>query len=148
MKHPIIVGLAFLLLFGYVAAVVYATDPCQGTTAAIQVASVAPTATAGTYSLVGVKTIGGNNRRILICGYEFTVTGTSPTYQFEEGPGAACSPSPTALSGVYAPTAGIMARGGEAGQTILTGDPGDGICIVTGGTTPGVNGVIQYVVVP
>ena len=148
MKRSILIVVAFLLVFGYVAAVVYATDPCQGTTAVIQIAAASPTASPGTYSLIGVKAIGGNNRRILICGYEFTVAGTSPTYQFEEGPGAACSPSPVALSGVYAPTAGTLARGGEAGQTILTSDPGDGICLVTGGTTPSVNGVVQYVVVP
>jgi hypothetical protein len=149
-KRLIIILSAFLLMGGYVAGVVYATDPCQGTTAEIQFAKIQPTASPGTYSLVGVKTdaSGTNGRRIFVCGYEMTVGGTTPTYQYEEGPGAACSPSPTALTGAYAPTSGNMVRGGEAGQKIISTDPGQGLCVVTGGTTPSLNGVLEFVVVP
>jgi hypothetical protein len=149
MKRNIILALlALMVIGGYVASVVYATDPCQGTTAAVQVIAVSPTATAGTYQLVGPQTIGGNNRRIAVCGYDFTATGTTPTFKFEEGPSPACSPSPVALSGVYAPTSGTQVHGGEAGQSVVLVDPGDGLCVVTGGTTPALNGVLQYVVLP
>lgn len=103
--------------------------------------------TATTTSIVAPQTIGGNNRRIIVCGYDFTVTGTTPTYQFEEGTGSTCGTGTVTLSGAYAPTAGTKASYGGAGSTILATDPGQRLCIVSGGT-PGLQGILDYVIAP
>jgi|SRR5215471_2990094 len=115
------------------------TQPLQ--TVAINIAS------ATTTQIVGGTSIGGNKRRIVVCGYDFTSAGTSPTYQFEEGTGSACGTGTTALSGVYAPTSGIKTSYGGAGATIMATDSGNELCIVSGGT-PSLQGVLNYVVMP
>lgn len=88
------------------------------------------------------------NYRVILCGYDFTVSGTSPTYEFYQGTGTNCGTGGAAISGAYAPTSGNLVHFGGAGATINTTASGDNLCIVSGGTSPSIQGIIDYVIAP
>jgi uncharacterized protein (DUF779 family) len=105
--------------------------------------------TATTTSLVAVS----GTTAVYVCGFSITIAPSATsadTAQFEYGTGAACT-SPTALTGTYgngdlttaAPVVSVSYGGGRA--TIFTAPASNGICIVTGGTTVNVQGVLTYV---
>jgi hypothetical protein len=121
-------------------------DPCQGATAPKKSVAIAQAA-AGTQQLVA----GLAGHAIFVCGYNFTVDGsTSATALLEFGTNANCAAGTTSLSGAWkgnASTASsspvhVIAGGGYA----VTSTPsGDFLCIVAGGTTPSLQGILTYV---
>lgn len=93
---------------------------------------------------------GSTNNRVVVCGYDFTVGGTTPTYQFEYGTKAStdCDTGATVMTGAYAPTSGTKASFGGANQSIMATATSKDLCLVTVGTGASVQGVIDYVVIP
>jgi hypothetical protein len=121
-------------------------DPCQGATAPKKSVAIAQAA-AGTQQLVA----GLAGHAIFICGYNFTVDGsTTATALLEFGTNANCAAGTTSLSGAWkgnAATANsspvhVMAGGG---YTVAPVPSGDFLCIVAGGTTPSLQGIVTYV---
>jgi len=101
-------------------------------------------ATAATTQLVAPVT----NQRIVVCGYDFTIAGTSPTYEFEYGTGSTCGTGTTAMTGTYAPTSGTQTHFGGGDSPIMATASGQGLCLVNGGTgSPAVDGVLDYVII-
>ena len=81
---------------------------------------------------------------IYVCSINGTLAGTSPTMQFEYGTGATCGTGTGTLTGAMAPSTGTFFEMG-AGQAIFTVPAGNNFCVVTGGTTPSLQGVLTYV---
>jgi len=84
--------------------------------------------------------------QVYVCGFNGTIAGTSPTLKLEYGTTTTnpCDTGTTALSGTLAPTTGSTLAIGYGG-TILTVPAGNNFCVVTGGTTPSLQGVLTYV---
>lgn len=121
------------------------TDPCGSWGTLKKSVAINVSASATTTSIVAVS----GATAVFVCGFNIEVTaGTTPTFQFEYGTGAACT-GPTVLSGPYmgeATTLGLsdfLYGGGE--MTIMQVPASNGVCIVTGGTTPSIVGVVTYV---
>lgn len=121
-----------------------AADPClNGVKKSVSIAI----STATTTQLVA----GSGNLAIYVCGFSVTETGTVPTFQFEDGTGATCAASTTVLTGVYAPLTGtpfVQPVGGTfifAPLPSVGGTAALGLCVVTGGTTPSLQGALTYV---
>jgi hypothetical protein len=121
-------------------------DPCQGATAPKSSVAISQAA-AGTQQLVA----GTINHKIYVCGYNFTITGsTTATALLEFGTNASCAAGTTALSGAWAGNAitassdpvHILAGGGYSVATVPTGDF---LCLVAGGTTPSVQGILTFI---
>lgn len=83
-------------------------------------------------------------KSIFVCSASVTVNGSTPTMQFEYGTGGTCGTGTTLLSGAFAPTAGsFMYMGANIG--LLFNVPiTNGLCIISGGTTPSIQGLITY----
>ena len=81
---------------------------------------------------------------IYICGFTATVGGTAPTYQFVYGTGSVCATVQVTLSGVFAPTVGSF-NTYSPGMTAFSTIASQALCILTGGTTPSVQGVLTYI---
>jgi hypothetical protein len=121
-------------------------DPCQGATAPKKSVPINASA-AGTQTLV----LGLPGHAIFVCGYNFTIAGsTSATALLEFGANAACAAGTTALSGAWAGNAvtassdpvHILAGGGYSVTTVPTGDF---LCLVAGGATPSVQGILTFI---
>ena len=121
-------------------------DPCQGATAPKKSVPINASA-AGTQTLV----LGLLGHSIFVCGYNFTIAGsTSATAQLEYGTNAACVAGTTALSGAWAGNAvtassdpvHILAGGGYSVATVPVNDF---LCLVAGGTTPSVQGILTFI---
>jgi hypothetical protein len=69
------------------------------------------------------------------------VSGTTPTLQFEYGTGATCT-SPTVLTGAFSGV-GVYGIEGTVG-TLFRAPASNGLCIVSGGTTPVLAGFVSY----
>jgi hypothetical protein len=117
----------------------------QGPTAVIACDKSAPIniSTATTTSLVAVS----GSTVPYVCSFSvYVVSGTLPSFQFEQGTGAACT-SPTVLTGTYGGLAGAVGEhitlGANTG-TVFRGPASSGICILSGGTAPNLQGVITY----
>jgi hypothetical protein len=80
-----------------------------------------------------------------VCSISGTVTGTSPTFKLEYGTQTStpCDTGTTALSGTIAPTAGTPFNLGY-GRDLVIAPPGQQLCIVTGGTSPSLQGIISF----
>ena len=83
-------------------------------------------------------------KSVYVCAFSLTVSGTAPTVQFEYGTGVACAGSPTALTGPYTATVGNEISAGAGMGTIMRAPAGNGVCVVTTGTTPGAQGILTY----
>lgn len=104
--------------------------------------------------LLAALTVGANNvliagnatSSIYVTGWNFTITGTTPTYQFRyAATGTACATGSVTLTGVYSPTVGTPQTYGGAIGTILTPiPPNNDLCVTLGGTTPFMGGVLSY----
>jgi len=99
--------------------------------------------TATTTSIIAVS----GSTTPYICGFSiYVVSGTLPSFQFEYGTGASCT-SPTVLTGTYGGIAGAIGEhivaGGAFGY-IFKGAASSGICILSGGTTPNLQGFVSY----
>jgi hypothetical protein len=104
-------------------------------------------AAAGTTSIV----TGVVGKTIFPCAFTVTVAGTAPTIQFESGTTANCGSNTTVLSGTYLPLAtSTFALGGGVGVFVrLPSTPALGLnlCVIAGGTTPSIQGIITYALV-
>ena len=83
-------------------------------------------------------------KSVYVCAFSFTVSGTTPTAQFEYGTGASCGSGTTALTGPYTPIVGNEIAAGAGMGTIMRAPAANGVCLVTTGTTPGAQGVLTY----
>ena len=117
-------------------------DPCRDPSRAHFSAAINVTA-AGTSVIVAAVA----SQAIHVCGWNFTATGTSPTIEFEQGTQTTtpCDTGPAALTGTFAPAAGSYISSGGAAGSVFSAAAGDQLCVVAGGTGPGVQGVLTYV---
>jgi hypothetical protein len=110
---------------------------CQGTPSSVAV----NISTATTTQLVAG--VAGTN--VYVCGVQGTVVGTNPTVQFTGG-ASNCTVSIQTFTGTFAAVTGTLLIVGSGGyivfQTTITGT---GVCIVSGGTTPSIQGILTYV---
>jgi len=120
-------------------------DPCQGATA--PKSSVAINISSATTTQL-VALVAGH--KIYVCGYDFTISGTtSPTALLEFGTGAACAVGTTALSGAWlgANTTTNLAvhvlAGG--GYSVTSVPSGQALCMVSGGTAPSIQGILTFI---
>ena len=139
--------LAFLLFLGLCTPALAAEgqDPCNF---APKQSAVIAAATATTTSIVAVSGL----TSIFVCGFAMTVANpaaSAATAALEYGTGAACT-SPTALTGTYgsrdaaaAVTPAVVVMG-TGTSTLFAAPSGNGICLLTVGTTF-TQGVITYV---
>ena len=84
-------------------------------------------------------------KKIYICGFAATLTGTSPTFQLEYGTGTTCGTGTTVLTGAFDPNAGSNVVAYSAGSTIASTAAGNALCAITTGSTPAAQGVLTYV---
>lgn len=81
------------------------------------------------------------------CSFAVTVVGTAPTILFEGGTGGTCGTNTTVLSGTYLPVAtSTFELGGNTGIFVKV-PLSVGFCAVTGGTLPGVQGILTYAII-
>lgn len=116
-----------------------AIDPCQSPAIAKSSASIA-IASATTTQIVALS----GSTIIYVCGYNFSITGTLPTYQFEYGTGSNCGTGTTVLSGAFLPIVGTLAQYSPTFSAFKSA-AGNALCIVTTGTLPSLQGVLTYV---
>jgi hypothetical protein len=99
--------------------------------------------TATTTSVVAVS----GSLAVYICGFDLYVpSGTLPSFAFTYGTGAACTGA-TALTGTYGGIAGTVGENFPMGNgvgTIFRTPASQGVCIVSGGTTPSIQGVVFW----
>ncbi len=113
-------------------------DPCGSPS--INKSSVPIAAVAADTQLVALS----GSTVIYVCGWNFTLTGTTPSYRFWSGTGSVCATSQDNLTGVFLPTAGTLQHAGNGGATVLKANAGEALCIDVGGT-PVADGVLTYV---
>jgi len=104
--------------------------------------------TATTTALVPVSSL----TSVYVCGFSLDMVATvaADTLLFEQGAGATCVTSPTAISPTY--SSGILTTGavpiayGNGGAAIMKTAPGNGLCAVsTVGTGPSIAVLVSYV---
>jgi len=123
-----------------------ALDPCQSPGVAKQ-STFANISTATTTALVPVS----GSTSVYVCGYTATMVATvaADTILFEQGTGATCAGSPTALTATF--SSGIMTNGAavldyEMSSTAFKTAAANGLCAVTTvGTGPAIAVTIEYV---
>ena len=114
-------------------------DPCLNPQILKSSAAVNISGAAGTTSLVAVS----GTTAVYVCSFQATVVGTSPTILFEYGTSTACTGT-HALSGTMSiPTTSTVNIGW--GGTIMVAPASNGLCLVAGGTTPSIQGIVSYV---
>lgn len=85
---------------------------------------------------------------IYVCNYMVQViSGTLPSFKWEYGTGGTCGGATVVISGIFGGIAGaigeIYAHGSGTGTVFITANS-NGLCIVSGGTTPNIQGYINY----
>ena len=123
---------------GAVSIVSSGSDPCANPSVP-KSSVVINISTATTTQLVAVS----STKAIYACSFAATVAGTAPTMLFEYGTSSACTGT-NALSGTLAITTGSYVILGWGG-TIFTAPATNGLCLVSGGTLPSVQGTLTYV---
>ena len=81
--------------------------------------------------------------QIRVINYSFTVAGTTPTVTFVYGTGTACGTGTTAISGAFAPLTGTLMTSPPGAAAFIV-PAGKALCIVSGGTTPSIQGFLTY----
>lgn len=114
-------------------------DPCGNPGVLKSSVSVA-ISTATTTQLVALSA----SKVIYVCGFALTLTGTTPTVQFEYGTGASCGTGTTVLTGAFAPTTGSFIQT-QGASTLFATAASNALCAVTAGTGPSDQGVLTYV---
>jgi hypothetical protein len=109
-----------------------------GSSVAVNISTAATTAVV---PLVAAKLV-------YVCGYSlYVVSGTLPSFQFVYGTGAACVTGQTALTGTYGGIAGAIGELFQSGSglgTIFRVPASNGLCLISGGTTPNIQGVVSF----
>lgn len=100
--------------------------------------------TATTTTLVAVSGV----TVVRVCSYSlYVVSGTLPSFKFVYGTGAACVTGQTALTGTYGGIAGAIGQLFNIADglgTIFQAPAANGLCLVSAGTLPNIQGVITY----
>lgn len=85
---------------------------------------------------------------VYVCSYSlYIVSGTLPAFVIEAGTGAACVTTQAALTGTFGGIAGAVGQNftyGSGTGTVLRTPTSDALCIVSSGTTPNIQGVVNY----
>ena len=116
------------------------TDPCLNPSLLKSSAIVNISGAAGTTELVAPS----GSKAVYLCYFHASFVGTAPTYYLEYGISTACTGT-TALTGTMAvPTTTFDTLGHGNGSVVAT-PASQGLCLVAGGTTPSIQGVITYV---
>jgi len=102
-------------------------------------------AAAGTSQLVALAA----GKTVYVCGFSVNVVNvktTDTTFSFVYGTGSNCGTGTTALTGAYQPSAGSTVNGGagSVGTSFQTA-VANALCITVVGTTPNVQGFLEYV---
>lgn len=116
------------------------TDPCANPSVAKSSAVVNISGAAGTTQLVAVS----GTTSVYACGFQATVVGTTPTVLFEYGTSTDCTGT-HALTGTMAIVTTSTVNLGFGGSTVFKAPASQGLCLVAGGTTPSIQGVLTYV---
>lgn len=142
-----LIGLALLLGLSAPCFAASTPDPCVSSNSKTSVAISVNSAT--TTSLVAV--VAGHG--VFVCGFVLNIPGSATsaaTAQLEYGTGASCS-SPTTLTGAFGSndaavsTTPTTVQYGNGGATVAIAPPGNGVCLLTAGTTVLVTGILTYV---
>lgn len=83
---------------------------------------------------------------IYVCQFtlEF-VSGTTPSFYFEYGFGTNCIAAPVALTGTFqSTTSNNVIIAGSGYGFLFRGGVGNNLCLVSGGTTPSIQGYVTY----
>lgn len=78
-----------------------------------------------------------------ICGFYSTTANAAATLVFNTGTGATCGTATVVLSGTMLTSSSGRFDLGEGGQKLKSA-VGGGICVITAGTTPGIQGFVVY----
>jgi len=124
------------------------TDPCMSSSV-LKSSSVINVTSATTTALVAVS----GTKSVYVCGLSITIAPSATsadTATIEYGSGTACATSPTALTGAFGagdlttaapPLFVTLADPG----TSMTAPSGNGICLLSAGTTVNIQGIVQWV---
>jgi hypothetical protein len=117
-------------------------DPCQ--------ASSVPKLSVSFQTAAAVTLVSGTAlKRIFVCGYSFTLSGSASTAaQFKSGTltTTPCDTTATNLTGAYTTTVnGMLVESGSGGYSVFTNVTGQDLCLLPTGTTPNASGVVTYV---
>lgn len=115
-------------------------NPCQNSNFVISSVAV-NIASATTTQLVAPLT----GAKITVCGFAVSLTGTTPTMQLEYGTGGTCGTGTVVLTGAYAPLTGSVISYGIGGSSLKSSAASAGLCLISGGTAPSIQGVLTYV---
>lgn len=115
------------------------TDVCQNPTVA-KTHALVNISTATTTQLVALSGV----TVVYVCNFTASVVGTTPTVLFETGTGSACGTGTASITGTFAPTTGSVLKAEGAGVQ-FQGAAGGALCVVSGGTTPSIQGYVVYV---
>lgn len=138
-----IVGLLSLLASPALAAP-NAADPCgqaigDGGYKAVS-APIAISSSTATTQIVGLS----SGLKIYACAWNFSISGTTPTYQWSYGTGTNCGTGNTVLTGATAMTSGAIAQSLPFEGTQLVVPAGNALCLTLAGTTPSALGYLSY----
>jgi len=112
-------------------------DPCANPNVAKSSVAIS-ISSATTTQLVALS----GTTHVYVCGFAFTLAGTTPTLAFEYGTGTTCGTGTTALTGAFSAAQSVY----PPGYTVMTAPSGNALCAVTTGTgTPLMEGVLTYV---
>ena len=115
-------------------------DPCQNSAVAKSSVALNVAGTASTTQLIALS----SGKKIYVCGFSATVSGTTPTIQFLGGTGSACGTLVSTFTGAYGITTGSFIAVGP-GPSLFTSVVSNELCLAAGGTAPYVLGVLEYV---
>ena len=158
MRHAVAVLPLLLILAGCATAVRPGEDPhpsrwvgiadASGTAASLAcLSSPASAAIAISTATSTAVVAAAAGKTVYVCGFALTAAGTTPTAEIETGTQttAPCDTGTIALTGAMAPSVGgeLRSAGGRGVQ--IAGNAGAQLCIVSGGTTPSLQGYLTYV---
>lgn len=115
-------------------------DPCFGNTSKSSVV-INATATTQLVALSGTTSI-------YVCGFIVDDNSANPTVQFEYGTGATCGTGTTTLTGTLVlgtATAPTPIFAVPSAGTIMKAPSGNALCLVVGGSTPNIQGIVIYI---
>lgn len=111
-------------------------DPCQDPTAQKQSVAISTSASVQLVAASGTKIT-------YVCGWSFSLTGTTPTAQFAYGTGAVCATGQVNATGAMAPTAGAMVTDGPGSTIFSVANNTQNVCIIMGATSTA-NGILTF----
>jgi hypothetical protein len=116
------------------------TDPCQNPALLKTTLAVNISGAAGTTELVAPS----GATAVYACYFHASFVGTSPTYLMEYGTSTACTGT-HALTGTIAVPTTTFDTLGNGSTAVLVTPASQGLCLVAGGTTPSIQGVLTFV---